>query len=90
MISYYYWHRRSGSASLLHTKVHVAECDTDTTKRACRHVFLFMYARVHLFGSLCLVACSSVCISLCFKVTVCEMFLVASPGVQHGADSWHS
>lgn len=61
---------------LLHAKVHVAECDTDTTKGARRCVLVFMYACVHLCGSACFVACSSVCRSLCLRATVCVMSLM--------------
>lgn len=76
LISRHYWHRRCAAVSLLHVKVHVAECDTDSTKRACRRVFVFMYACVHLCGSVCLVARSSVCVCLCMRATVCVMSLM--------------
>lgn len=78
LISHHYWHWRCADVSLLPAEVHVAECDTDPTKRACRRVFVFRCACVHLCGSACSVACSSVCMSLCTRATVCVMSLTAS------------
>ncbi len=78
LISRHYWHRGCVAVSALHAIVHVAECDTDTTKPASRRVSLFLYACVHLCGSVCFVACSSVCLSLCTRAAVCNVSHTAS------------
>lgn len=78
LISRHYWHGKCADVSPLHAEVHVAECDTDPTKRACRRVFVFVCSRVHLCGSACSVARSSVCMSLRTRATLCVMSLTAS------------
>lgn len=72
--------------------VHVVEYDTDTTKRVCRRVFVFMHASVQLCCSVCLVACSSVCmyVDVCKSGCECNISPSISVCVQRRADSWHN